>query len=110
MENVKKRYNDFIKIAIGVTDIASCMVRSCHGSAQEINLAGDGYIFLRVCPELIILPEFYSLAAMDSDWIWLYDDGRRVAKIVPDDLTKPVRLYKAGNTFTAINGVVVEKY
>lgn len=110
MENAKKRYIDFIKIAVGVTDIASCMVRSCDATAQEITLAGDGYIFLRLCPEGILLPEFYSLAAVDSGWIWLYDDSRRIAKIIPEDITKPIRLYKAGNTFTAINGVVVDRY
>lgn len=73
-----KNYNEFKRINIGSSDIASLIVR-CPGSVSELCFGEDGcYFAYDIINEECKVPSYFKVKFEGETWIKIYDDDSLV--------------------------------
>ena len=88
-----KNYKDFEKMSIGVTDIASVVLRDPE-KILDMHLDSDGGINAYLCNEEVQVGDHYQHVDTFHHWLWVYDDSHRVIQVYGDR----IEVYKAKNT------------
>lgn len=89
-------YKDCPKIFMGLTDIASLLMRPCDGTPAEIPCGYDGDHFgYLIETEGVELPPYYVKVFSCHNWLKVYDDIRCVAEFWGDIID----VFLAGGTF-----------
>ena len=84
-------YKEYNKIYIGETDVAGFIFKSPN-KLVELHTGSDGAFDAYLVDGKCDIPRHYSLWEKFNDWLWIYDDTERTAKII----SKNIEVYTAG--------------
>lgn len=89
-----KNYKDYFKQFIGESDIACLTVRAC-GDVGTIEFGEDGAYHARIVDGDTEIPAHYERVFETGEpWLWIYDDGGRVASLTNKN---GFGIYRAGD-------------
>lgn len=86
-----KSYKEYGKQYVGMSDIASLLVRDPDG-CFEISLGFDGSYEAYLVDEDAEIGEHYTLVHTSRLWAWVYDDLQRRLEVNAGE----IRFYRAG--------------
>lgn len=91
-----KDHHEYPKQYIGWSDIASLTLRTSTITGLGLgllNFGGDGQYSAYIVDEDVIIPDYYKLAYVAFNWLWIYSDSERTARFD----AKMITVYRAGD-------------